>query len=174
MEQSPVPFTFWGLPWQDEEPYDVPHLDQQRQLVAVSVHHGQSFDRGPGAIVTSYDPRLVCIDVKAKDGHDRCEVRLHGPLALGRTMALRFARTLAQLDKLTAGRANGWLEAPPQCRTEDAFIQCGNILMPALRLNIGLPEATIIVSADLLTHPIVLGLWKLPMKMPVLNEVSFE
>ncbi len=89
---------------------------------------------------------------------------MRGPLALGRAMARRFAEALAL----------GSMIPPSRFPTQDVFMQCGNILVPALKLGIGLPDATVIVSADLLTHPIALGFWQWPVKLPVLEPAGFD
>ncbi len=85
-------------------------------------------------------------------------------MALGRAMARRFT------DALIDSR----MEALSRFPTQDVFIQCGNVLVPALELGIGIPEATVIVSADLLTHPIALGFWQRPTTLPVLEPAGFD
>lgn len=156
MEQGPVPFTVWGLPSQDAEPYDEPYLDHEQRVFAVSVHHGHRFGRGPGAVVTSYDPQRA-------RGRDDNLAFPYGPLALGSTMAEKLLEPTAHQTKL----------AEPRVPTQDAFIRCGNRLVPGLRLDIGIPEVTVIVSADLLTHPVAIGLWRWHVEMPSLGEVCF-
>ena len=166
-----APFPVWSLLWQDVEPCDEPHMDDAQRIVAVSVHHGQPFAEGPGAIVTSYSPQPAFVDGRVRPEGDHFEVLMRGPLALGRAMTWQFKRMPPQREN---ARGIDRLEPLLRYPTHDAFIQCGNVLVPALKFCFGIPEATVIVSADLLTHPIALGFWQWPVRVPVLDRVSFE
>ncbi len=174
MESSPVPFQVWDLPWQDDEPHDEPHLDNARRIVGVSIYHGQSLDKGPGAIVASFDPQLTFVDGQIRPEGNHFEILMRGPLALGREIALRLARMAPGSKNSACTQAPDALEPPLRYPVHDAFFQCGNTLVPALEFGFGAPEATVIVSADLLAHPIALGLWRWRVKVPVLHHAEFD
>ncbi|WP_162907392.1 hypothetical protein [Allorhizocola rhizosphaerae] len=110
-------------------------------------------------MITSYDPRLTLVG---------------GPFSLGRAMALRLAEALADQDSLTPTAVADRMEPFVRHPLRDAFIQCGSRLVPALQFGVGIPDTTVIVSADLLSHPIALGLWQWSVETPILDRVSFE
>jgi hypothetical protein len=174
MKQCPVSFPIWDLPWKNDEPCDVPHLDEQRQLVGVSIYHGQPFGMGPGAIVTSYHPRAILVDSPARLAGNHFSAGIHGPLALGWATALRFAEDLIRTESRTRAEIAQRLEPLVRGSSHDAFMQCDNSVVPAFEFGFGIPGATVIVSADLLTHPVALGFWGWQVEVPVLKLAEFD
>jgi hypothetical protein len=172
MGSGPIPFPVWALetdlPWSDDEP----GLNEA-WLDSVSVHYGQPFTDGPGAIVTSYDPRPAFVNAQRRPDAHCFGCAMRGPWAIGQAMALRFTEVLGQQESVSLAEAHGRLVSG-QVSLRDVAMQLGDFLIPALEFGVGLPEATVIVSADLLVLPVALGLWRWHVNVPVLAEVSFE
>jgi hypothetical protein len=130
-------FAVWHAP-------ALPQFDHRSDSESVTIQCGMPYGTGPGIAITTYDPSLIIIE-QPPGPMDRGGYSSRGVVNLATGVILPF---------LTGP------SLPQNHHVTDSALRCENQLIPALAFDL-LPQAQVVVSADLLTHAIAVVAWQI-------------
>lgn len=151
-------FTIW-----DVTNVDLPlaHKSVRPGSQSAYVRRGMSPGEGPGLIVNSFDPDSL-IRVEEHPAHSQISFSLRCLVGLASDGIGEITSLLAGLEGVSvreiAQRTSGDLTQFYPLR--DSVMRIDGTWVPAIRLELGAPDLTVMVSANLLSHPVQVTAWQ--------------